>query len=192
MFVTKCICLSRTAQEAKGISNSQICHELNSLSRTQFFVTNSSSCHELMYLSQTVQEAKGISMAAQRGPNCRKFGPDVTKRFFFLAFCHRWNYHMCHELIFHELTCDVVSKYYHKCAVRSLAPSAICHELTSRTQSVTNWIYHEVMSRTHIYQFLSDNALSSCIRSHDDSDDARVRDNTYESLSQTQVTNSYI
>jgi len=27
------------------------------------------------------QEAKGISMAAQRGPNCRKFGPDVTKRF---------------------------------------------------------------------------------------------------------------
>eukprot|EP00960_Hanusia_phi_P028054 747179-Hanusia_phi.AAC.4 len=27
------------------------------------------------------QEAKGIAMAAQRGPNCRKFGPDITKRF---------------------------------------------------------------------------------------------------------------
>ncbi|KAJ1494247.1 Metallo-dependent phosphatase-like protein, partial [Baffinella frigidus] len=27
------------------------------------------------------QDQRGIALAAQRGPNCRKFGPDVTKRF---------------------------------------------------------------------------------------------------------------
>jgi len=27
------------------------------------------------------QDIKGIGLAAQRGPNCRKFGPDITKRF---------------------------------------------------------------------------------------------------------------
>jgi len=60
------------------------------------------------------------------------------------------------------------------------------HELNlSRTESITN-SFLELKCR-----FLSENALPSCICSHDDSDD-RVRDNIYESLSRTHITSSYI
>jgi len=71
----KLICFSRTAQEEKGISDLQKCHELDScrelisLSRTHIFVTNSYICHEVR------RRRRAFPWLLNGGPTAANSGP---------------------------------------------------------------------------------------------------------------------